>query len=444
MSLDDIASITISQNTLAVGQAGYGVALVIGSGTPIGGAWTERIRFYGEMDDVEADFVSTDEEYKAAAALFAQTPCPTRIAIGRQTASVAKIMTITLSADLITANSFIVSVNGTPISATVYATSMEATMGVIAAKIAALTGVASAVVSSTPFRVITVTATLGYALTLTAGAVTLGASQATVTLATSTAGTVVTDELTAINTESSEWYHLIMTSRAVGDVLAAAAWTESNGKAFGTTTSDVACKAATTTDIGAQLNALNYARTYWIWHETPTSYPEAALAGRVLPLDPGTETWMFKNLSGITASNLTATEVTNLKAKNGNYYITTANIDHTEGGMMASGRYIDQTRFVDWIHSQMQEAIYGTMINADKIPYTDPGAAIIGAQVRSTLQEGVRVGGLAADPAFTVTIPKVSTVNVNQKAIRNLPGVTFGATLAGAIHKVTIAGVVSI
>ncbi len=83
---------------------------------------------------------------------------------------------LSVSADLIASNSTIVTVNGVPTTATVYATSHAATMEAIRAKIAAITGVKSATYPGSG-RDITI---IGNNIAISASAVTtLGASQPT-------------------------------------------------------------------------------------------------------------------------------------------------------------------------------------------------------------------------------------------------------------------------
>jgi hypothetical protein len=86
----------------------------------------------------------------------------------------------------------------------------------------------------------------------------------------------------------------------------------------------------------------------------------------------------------------------------------------------------------------------GMLAGLDKVPYTDAGVALIQAQVIASLQSAVAKGILTSDPAPVVTVPKVANVSPSDKAARILPDVKFSATLAGAIHKVNITGVVSV
>jgi hypothetical protein len=51
---------------------------------------------------------------------------------------------------------------------------------------------------------------------------------------------------------------------------------------------------------------------------------------------------------------------------------------------------------------------------------------------------------LSSDPAPVVTVPKVADISAGNKTTRTLPDMKFTGTLAGAIHKVIITGVVSV
>jgi len=95
----------------------------------------------------------------------------------------AQIQTFTTDADLITGNTIAVDVNGTTISQA-FDTNNDTTMAAFAVKIAAHPDVASAVVSGSPNRVITITAdSVDTDVTLANEAVTGGASQAGIVIA---------------------------------------------------------------------------------------------------------------------------------------------------------------------------------------------------------------------------------------------------------------------
>src|SRR5581483_5206018 len=117
----------------------------------------------------------------------------------------------------------------------------------------------------------------------------------------------VQDDLAAIQVVDDDWYVIMLTSRADHDILNCAAWTEAEKKVY------VACSAdSQATVIGNTASAFyqvkqhKYARTYPFWSDKQQFYPDAALLGACLPLQPGSETWAFKSLAGQVASSLNA------------------------------------------------------------------------------------------------------------------------------------------
>ena len=165
----------------------------------------------------------------------------------------------------------------------------------------------------------------------------------------------------------------------------------------------------------------------------------AAWFGKVFPYDPGVINWAFKTLSGIAADGLTGTQITTLRAKNANCYSSIAGVSITQFATIGSGDYADITQGLDWLKSTIQTNIFTLLINATKVPFTDIGIQQIVGQLRAALQAGV-AAGIIIDPV--VAFPAASDVTAVDKAARNLPDVTFTATLVGAINTVTINGTV--
>ena len=258
----------------------------------------------------------------------------------------------------------------------------------------------------------------------------------------------VTSDLDAIQLENPNWYAIVSTDRSQATVLEIAAWTQPRIKLFGIASSEqeiINLPPGETTSIAAKLNIAGYDRTFVMYHQDADSdYPEAAWFGRVLPLEPGSETWKFKTLNGVPYSNLTTTQSNNARGKKANTYELIAGVRITQEGTVASGEFIDIIRGIDWLTSTMQIYVYSVLVNNNKVPYTDAGIAAIEAQVRRALQQGIDQQFIAEDPAPVVTVPRVADVAPNDKANRILRNVRFTATLSGAIHYVRINGVVSV
>ncbi len=433
MSLSSIVDVQITRQTASVSQAGFGTMLILG----FNAAFPERIRFYEDMDGVLTDFTSSDEEYKAATAAFSQNPRPSRLAIGRADALAAAVYLLDCNQAMAGADSISVTVNGTVCTA--------GTLAALGTAIDAVAGVASAVVAGTPDFTITITADLGTPLTVSGLAITTTLGL-TATLTNPTPQKTVATALDAIALESDDYYALVLTIQTLASQVTAAAWIEARRKIFFARSSDANVKSAgSTSDIAYLLKAAAYDRSVVIAHYPSTDdFIDAGWLGKMLPEDPGSATFKFKTIAGATVDILSASESTAVKGKNGNTYETVGGVNITSEGVVASGEFIDIIIGIDWLQARIQERVYAKLVQNKKIPFTDAGVAIIENEVRAQLKQGVAVGLLAANPEFTVTVPKVVDVSPADKALRYLPGITFAATLAGAIHKTQIRGTVSI
>ncbi len=196
-----------------------------------------------------------------------------------------------------------------------------------------------------------------------------------------------------------------------------------------------------------------YDRSFVLYHQNAdTTYPEMAWIAGLFSLDPGTATWKFKQLDGFTASVLTNGQRAAALAKFANLYETYGDVDITHEGTVASSEFIDIIRGIDWLESTMASNIFTILTNSPKIPYTNAGVAAVEGEVRSALDDAITVGVLRASPddyegqAYRVTVKKVSEISVVDRSNRLLPGdaITFDAKVAGAIHKVEIAGTVAV
>lgn len=251
--------------------------------------------------------------------------------------------------------------------------------------------------------------------------------------------------ITTAQNDNDSWYKLIISSKVAADVLDAAAYIETQRKIFAVSLEEAGILTSGTTDTASQLKALSYVRTYVFFSEESEKFPEAAIEGLLCPKDPGSYTYKFKTIKGITPSKLNDTQITNLRTKNVNFFQTVGGVNmFEEGTVIGEKEFIDTIIFIDWLHARMSERIFATLVGLDKVPFTDQGIAVIENDVRAQLTEGIRVGGLASDPAFVVEVPKASEVDPQDKIARKLGSVTFSATLAGAIHSVEVSGTVSV
>jgi hypothetical protein len=172
-------------------------------------------------------------------------------------------------------------------------------------------------------------------------------------------------------------------------------------------------------------------------------FAAAGWFGKMFVDKPGASTWAFKTLASIEADVLTTSEDTALEDKNANTYSSLWGRNVTWEGRAADGSFVDVTIFIDWLTAEITARMIDALANAKKIPYTDKGIAIIKSEVLSALKMGARAGGIDVDSPMTVDAPLVADIDTSDRAARRLPGVTFSARGAGAIHGVDITGVIT-
>ena len=425
--LTDIIEINISRETAAVAQTNFNVPLFISTHTN----FTERARVYSSLDAVADDFSTSDTAYLAAQKLFGQELVPSSIVLGRR-----QVPGATVSVTLATVGkTYTLTVNGQVFSYT-------AVTNDTATKIA--TGLKTAY-NVTPVVGVAVTDNLDGTLSFASSvdwSLKVGDSL-TKALQPSTETWASTVE--AVQNANDTWYALTIESHVVADVLAVAAVIEAKKKIFGTSSGAADVKALGTADVFSQLEALGYQRTFGIWSaNADTQFPECAWIGYQLQEQPGSNTWAYKGLSGVTVSKLSDSESANILGKSASTYESVAGLSSTVGAKMFGGEWIDVMVFVDWLEQRMKERVWFRMRNSKKLPMTAAGATILESEIRSQLNDGIRVGGLDNAPAPKVFVPDVLSLSPNSRANRVYEGITFEARLAGAIHFVKIKGTVTV
>ncbi len=431
----------ITVNSLGIAKAGFGVPLYA-SGSA---AWAERVRSYTSLAGVAADFATTSPEYRWAQATLGQTPHPTTIKIGRLALPPTTVYKFTPTA--IDSHDYVITVEGEGVTTTTVTYTSDAT-ATVAEICTGLETLLSAVVGNNY-----VVADNTTDITLTADA---AGDWFTVSLGDIGDGHIelthvdsgIATDIAAIVNEDDDWYALYTASsfNSPAYVLAAVADIEARKKIYLAEVSDseTVTTAVTNGDVLDTINTAARARTAGCYHKDPASFFGGGWLGRMLPTDPGSASWKFKQLSGPAYDTLTSTQRTNLLAREANGIERFGGRNITYEGTTADGDFIDVQRGLDWLEDLIQVEVATALVTEDKVPYTDEGIGVIENAVRGALDVAVQQGVLASSPAPVVTVPKVADVLAADKAARVLDGVVFSGTLAGAIHKVNIDGVVSV
>jgi len=455
MSILSVVNSQIRLETTAIAEANFGIPLVIGPHTVFSG----RVRSYTTTDALLQDgFSSEDPIFKAVQAVYSALGRVERVLVGRRQVDNLTVTVATVADNTdysITLNGTVYSINS-GVSATV--SSIE-------------TALASAMNAGSDPQTATASGGSGVALANDVpGAVFTLSASANLAVALPMSSDNVTNDLTAINQEAEGlggWYGLLMAERDQDDVLEAAAWIEAAypKRIFGTATDDVACTdPASTTDLMSLLKASDYFRTYCYYHKDAKNgeYPEATSMGESFSRQPGSATWAFKRLPGIPISDLSDTAFNAIRknygfGKNGNVLVRIKGVPMTYEGTMASGEYIDNVRFMDWLNEQITVNVFSLLVNSPKVPYTDGGIEAIGQRIETALKAGIRAGGISPayeDPesgeliqSYWIKLPKQAEIPFNNKANRILKkpyAPEWRAVLAGAIHAVEIEGTLTV
>jgi hypothetical protein len=453
MPLSDFLNVSINLQGASPSQPGFGVPIILGK-CAAWGASTDRIRYYSGIAGLTSDgFVTTDPEYLAASALFSQNPAPSSIALGkRATANLPTMKVVFTVVQAVVGKVYSVVVNGVVKSFTAVDT-VPANVAIgLATAIGTPTGFGAAVAAT---NTVTCTASVAgnwgrFAINtaLTTPNTDLDCQQTHVD-----AG-IVTDAA-AIATIDSTWYAILSVWNSNAEVAALAGWAETNNKLYLADTQDSTVLGSGTGDIASTLKASLYVNTAVLYNPDNGVFAAAAWAGARLPTQPGSETWKFVTLAGVPVVTLTATQITNLTTKRCNYYYSVAGIGMTAEGITPSGQFLDVVRGRAWMVATIQTDVFTVLTSPPsganpanpagsslltKVPFTDTGIAVVENALRGSLAKGVAAGLLASSPAPYVSVPKAASVSTANKTNRKLSPITWGATIAGAVHSVDITG----
>lgn len=447
-NLDRIVEVQIALNTSGIDTQDFSSILVVGAHFHSLG----RVGIYSSTSEMVEDGFRTDDPlYKAAEAIFSQTPHVPEVRIGRRqvdgiSVRVGKVAPKGTYTIYIKTRDKEGTLKETPYA---YTNNNGQIADILKGLGDVVTADAEAVVTASlsgDELIVASRNNTDFAFSVSKNL------EATVSSATES----LADTMEAVTADDGNFYGIGLASREEKDILAMAEWAEANEKLFATATAkDGAYQGDVDSDLGSKLKAKNFYRTYWFYHALPEEFPELALMSRCFTSYPGGETWALKKLAAITTDNLSSTKLKaicgdkNNSGKNGNAFVAFRNISCTQGGMVAAGEWIDVIRFRDWLKEEIGVNVFNLLINREKVPYTDEGIAQVEARIRDALVLGQRRGGVATTEydeegrenlGFTVTVPLASSVSANTKAKRKLTDVFFTARLAGAIHFVEIKG----
>ncbi len=483
LQVSDVVQVTILVAPTPPTAPGFNTKLIIGTNSLL---LEERIRTYTQLlGGVDADFNSTTQEYKEAAAHFGQTPAPSVLLIGNRytTAQAGKLRGSSgVSADFnaylgVTNGGFDIAIDGNNHAITALDLSGAASMSAIAAliqtKLAAAVASTTCTWTGTHFVVTSPTtgiaSIIGYAVAPTGGgsptdaSTILGFTVASGALA--VAGIALesmADTISASRLFNPGWYGLGLTSAAsTQDVKDAMAAAEAAKFMFFETSSDANTPlSASTSDLAFYAKNLGYTHTACFYDPANPAYLSDSAMARLFIVDftqPNSITTLFgKQAPGFAPSVLNETQRLNLDAKKCNYYTNVGSFPMFMQGTVASGRFIDEVIGLDWLKATVETDNFTAMVESTTgIPNTDEGASVFVHATEGSLGKAVKVGLLApgrwqGQPIGEIKtgdfLPKgyyvfagaVADQSAQDRADRKAPPITAIGIGAGAIQHVNI------
>lgn len=485
LTIGDVVNVSVTMSPLAAAARNLSNLLILGS-TPGVIDTSERMRLYGSIGAVAADFGTSAPEYLAASLYFQQAPQPSTLYIGNfaQVATSGRLVGAPLSVaqqalanfTAITTGAIKFNLNGTD---TQYATidlSSAGNLNAVATLITTASAGAVTVVWNSVYNRFEIsshttgaTSNIGFSITPSTG-IDLGPLMLLRTAdggrtAVGSAVETAVAGVAAAAAYSGNWYALMVSGVSAlsdSDRTAVAGFIESANpvRIYGITTASAAVPDPTqTTDIASALKALGYNRT--LVQYSNTAHAVASLLGRALTVDfNGNNTVItlkFKNEPGVAAETLTEAQAAALTAKNCNVFVNYNNAQAIiQQGQMSGGNYIDETQGMDWMQNAVQTAVYNLLYTSPtKIPQTDAGVNQIVATCESAMSQAV-ANGLVAPGAWNATgfgalvqgqtlakgyyiyAPPVASQSSADRAARKAPTLQIAAKLAGAVHSANV------
>jgi hypothetical protein len=390
---------------------------------------------------VSDGFTTYDEAYRMAAAAFVQDPTVEEVIVGRLPSAPAysKVLTITTAVEgQVIKATVIEPTTGTAVDLS-YTVLAAATLTTVATAFELLVEAVTGVNAASSVADITVTpAVAGRPVHI------YGLQNCTIEENTADAG--YDTELAALQLENDDWYFVTTDSASPANVADVAAWVLTNKKLYFVATNSSGELAGTGT-LGSDLEALSNDRTAIIYAKNSHEYAGVAWAANGAAQTPGSITWAFKTLAGVTAQALTSTQRNFLEADNINHYQTVAGLSVTRQGVTTEGEFIDIRHGIDALEARVKEDVFALMANSSKVPFTASGLDLVASAILGAMRafEGTveSPGLIVADTSYAI-MPNIADISTADKAARRLTGVRFGGTLAGAIHYASLVGTLTV
>lgn len=237
-------------------------------------------------------------------------------------------------------------------------------------------------------------------------------------------------------------------------------WAEAQDQAYfsACTNSVQAYNTADTTNIGFYAHNKGYIKTSVMYHNNPQVYPDVSYAALALSvnyaLENSTLTMKFKQLTGIETVPLTETQLSSLKARRINAYVSMGNSSSVvrEGVQSADSWFTDSHVNLSNYKEELQVEVFNVFMRNKKVKYTSAGQDLLVSAAAKINNRYIRNGtfadreeettdnetGYTTLPACTITPAPIYSATTSERANRVAPPIAIVAYEAGAFHSVAI------
>jgi hypothetical protein len=237
-------------------------------------------------------------------------------------------------------------------------------------------------------------------------------------------------------------------------------WAEAQDQAYfsACTNSVQAYNTADTTNIGFYAYNKGYIKTSVMYHNNPQVYPDVSYAALALSvnyaLENSTLTMKFKQLTGIETVPLTETQLSSLKARRINTYVSMGNSSSVvrEGVQSADSWFTDSHVNLSNYKEELQVEVFNVFMRNKKVKYTSAGQDLLVSAAAKINSRYIRNGtfadreeettdnetGYTTLPACTITPSPIYSATTSERANRVAPPIAIVAYEAGAFHSVAI------
>lgn len=443
-NLSRLFSVKIGRQTTAAQYGVFGVGIILAPGAAFFGLkystyesakienFNDLYRVYTSADDAASDGMSGDN-LLAVQAYFSQSPSPDTLVVGDFSAAYSKTM---------------IRLTGVPVAGAPAAT--KATIGYVKGgeyRYAKFNGTAWSGSAGATADIVADSGTEGQFLV--DGRIVYLEGAEVIHKSSTALSSAVSSAVAAIKNQYNKFFMSMTTSRDLSIQKAIADWTESQIDKMAVFIDDYSSPTWATDSITKYIHDKNMAGSFAVSTKREKNFLDAALAGRCLVMQPGSETWALKTLNAAQADDFTETDYQKIQALNGNTFEDYGSgITVTYPGTCGDGESIEVVRFCYWQADRMQKDLATLFVNRNKIGHDMPGYEVVCNKMESSLKAGQTAGGIIENftdengdliRGFEVVRPTMAEVSATQRIKGDLT-VKFKFYLRYAIKHVDAIG----